>query len=152
MTSMANDAPAVGVHAAATPARCTGLLVLRLMVGAVLLAHGIPKLGHPGAFIKMVASLGVPLPEVAGVLQMAGEVGLGALLLAGLLSRVAGALVAVMMGILWVVVHAPDGLLAQGGLSGETALLLAFGGLAIALLGGGSYSLDGVLAKARKAR
>lgn len=151
MTSIANDDELVATRDTTT-ARCTGLLVLRLMVGVVLLVHGIPKLGHPGAFIQSVAGLGVPLPEVAGILQMAGEVGLGVALLAGFFSRTAGVLVAIMMALTWVVVHAPQGVLGKSGLSGESAVLLGLAGVAIALLGGGSYSADRVLAKVRDNR
>jgi putative oxidoreductase len=151
MTSIANEGQLVAAGPSTTTARCTGLLVLRVMVGVVLLVHGVPKLGNPGGFVKSVAGLGVPLPEVAGILQIAGEVGLGVALLIGLFSRVAGVLVAVMMGLTWVVVHAPQGLLAKTGLSGESALLLGLAGVAIALLGGGSYSVDRLLAKVRQA-
>ncbi|WP_163508676.1 DoxX family protein [Fodinicola acaciae] len=130
--------------------RSTGLLVLRVMVGLTLLVHGIPKLGRPGAFIETVAGLGVPLPTVAGILQMAGEVGLGVALLVGVLSRVAGVLVAVMMALTWAIVHAPEGLLSKSGISGESAVLLGLGGVVIALLGAGAYSGDALLAKLRK--
>ncbi|WP_279582822.1 DoxX family protein [Fodinicola feengrottensis] len=108
----------------ASTARSVGLLVLRLMVGVVLVVHGIPKLANPAAFIHEVAGLGVPIPVVCGSLQIAGEVGLGLALLIGLMSRTAGVLVAVMMGLTWVIVHVPQGLLGKTGISGESAVLL----------------------------
>ncbi len=135
-----------------TTARSSGLLVVRLLAGMLLLVHGIPLLGHPAAFIQSVAALGVPLPAITGSLEIAGEIGLGLALLIGLLSRTAGVLVAVMMGLTWVIVHAPDGLLVKNGLSGESAVVLFFTGVAIALLGSGGYSVDTLLAKVRRSR
>lgn len=149
MASIANEGELTGARSGVDAARSTGLLVLRIMVGLTLLVHGVPKLGRPGAFIETVAGLGVPLPAVAGTLQLAGEVGLGVALLLGVLSRTAGVLTAVMMALTWAIVHAPQGLLGKSGLSGESAVLLALGGVAIALLGAGAYSGDAVWKKFR---
>jgi putative oxidoreductase len=127
-----------------------GLLLLRVTVAGVLLEHGLPKLGHPSTFIDTVGRLGVPLHRVAGWLEILGEVGLGCLVLLGLLTRVAGVLVTIMMGLVWGVVHLPHGWSPSGVLNGETALLLAVLGIVLVLTGAGAWSLDGVLASRRQ--
>lgn len=130
--------------ATTAPPRGTALaaLVMRLAAGAVLLVHGIPKLDGVAGVQQMAAGLGVPAPEVAGWLVVAGEVGLGVLLLLGLLTRLAGALVAVQMLLIFALVHAPDGVLTPTGLDGENAVLLAVLGAALALTGAGALSVD----------
>ncbi|WP_459642877.1 DoxX family protein [Kineococcus sp. NUM-3379] len=134
--------------AAAAGTAATAPLVLRLVTGALLLVHGLPKLADPGAVQGMVAGLGVPLPALSAWLVIAGEIGLGALLLAGLLTRVAGALTALQMGLIFLVVHLPQGLTTPTGLNGENAVLLATTGAALALTGGGRASLDALRARA----
>jgi putative oxidoreductase len=125
----------------------TGLLVLRVAVGLLLLEHGVPKLVNPSNFIGTVSGLGVPLPEVAGWLQILGEVGLGSLVLLGLLTRIAGALQAIMMGLVWITVHLPKGWTPSSGLDGETALLLAVLGVVLVFTGAGAWSMDARLAR-----
>ena len=78
-----------------------GLLVLRLVVGIVLLVHGIQNSSDPAGHIAGAQEMGVPLAPVTGVLSLLGEVGLGALLLVGLLTRIAGALAGVLMAVTW---------------------------------------------------
>jgi putative oxidoreductase len=122
------------------------LLLLRVAVGGLLLEHGLPKLGHPSVFIDTVGRLGVPVHQVAGWLQILGEIGLGCLILVGLLTRIAGVLLTIMMGLVWIVVHLPHGWSPGQGFDGEIALLLAVLGLVLALTGAGAWSLDAVLA------
>jgi putative oxidoreductase len=143
-------APSTHTRIRASGGLSAGLLLLRVAVGCVLLEHGLPKLAHPSAFIDTVGRLGVPLHHVAGWLEILGELGLGCLVLVGLLTRVAGVLVAIMMGLVWGVVHLPHGWSPSGGFGGETALLLAVLGLVLALTGAGAWSLDGVLASRRR--
>jgi putative oxidoreductase len=126
-----------------------GLLLLRVAVGGVLLEHGLPKLAHRSVFIDTVGRLGVPVHQVAGWLEILGEIGVGCLVLLGLLTRIAGVLTTIMMGLVWIVVHRPHGWSAGGGLDGETALLLAVLGVVLALTGAGAWSLDAVLARRR---
>ncbi|NIZ92499.1 DoxX family protein [Kineococcus rubinsiae] len=119
-----------------------GLLLLRLVAGGLLLVHGVPKLSAPEQTLGAAAGLGVPVPDVAGWLLIAGEVGLGTLLVLGLLTRLAGLLVLVQMGLVWFLVHRPDGLLVEGQVNGENALLLGAAGLALAFTGAGRLSAD----------
>ncbi|PPK98644.1 putative oxidoreductase [Kineococcus xinjiangensis] len=117
-------------------------LLLRLAAGGLMLLHGLPKLGGIAGVQGMVAGMGVPAPGLVTWLVVGGEIGLGVLLLAGLLTRVAGALLAVQMALYVVLVHAPQGLLTPSGLNGEHAVLLGVIGAALALTGAGGASLD----------
>ncbi|WP_432564725.1 DoxX family protein [Kineococcus sp. SYSU DK003] len=128
-----------------SPTASFGLLALRLVAGALLLVHGIPKLSNPSGAGGMAASLGVPAPDLAGWLVILGEVGLGGLLLLGLATRVAGILLLVQMAGIWLLAHAPEGFLVEGQVNGENALLFAALGLTFAFTGAGRYSADGLL-------
>jgi putative oxidoreductase len=149
MTTLPAD-PFTPSRLRAPGALSAGLLLLRVAVGGVLLEHGLPKLAHPSVFIDTVGRLGVPAHQVAGWLEILGEIGLGCLVLLGLLTRIAGVLLTIMMGLVWVVVHLPHGWSPGRGFDGETALLLTVLGLALALTGAGAWSLDRVLADRRR--
>lgn len=145
MTSSASEAPSTSADSVCTADRSpsVGLLVLRLVVGIVLLVHGIQNGSDPAGHIAGAREMGVPLAPVTGTLSLLGEVGLGALLLVGLLTRVAGALAAVLMVVTWLFSIAPDGLFtSEPGINSEQALLLMAGGVAVAFLGGGRFALD----------
>src|SRR5215210_5694431 len=69
-----------------------GLLVLRVVVGALVAAHGLQKLttAGPGGFGReTLAALGVPLPVLAGYVVTFAELVGGVLLILGLLTRLA---------------------------------------------------------------
>ena len=126
-----------------------GLLVLRVVLGTVFLAHGAQKLfvfgfdGVTGAFTQM----GAPLPGVTGPLVALVEFFGGLALIVGLLSRLAGVgLAATMLGAI-LLVHLPAGFFAPKGV--EFVLTLMAGALAIAATGAGRYSLDHALASRR---
>ncbi|OFI36548.1 hypothetical protein BIU82_13725 [Arthrobacter sp. SW1] len=121
----------------------TALTVLRVIVGFIFAAHGWQKFneftiaGTQAAFTQMgVPGASVVAPIVA-VLELAG----GIALIAGFLTRIAAALLAIdMLGAL-VLVHAPAGVfVAKGGY--ELVLLLGGGALALALAGAGRFSAD----------
>jgi putative oxidoreductase len=132
-----------------TPAASIGLLLLRLAAGALLLVHGVPKLSNPAGATGMAASLDVPVPDLAGWLVILGEVGLGSLLVLGLLTRVAGALLLAQMAGVWLLAHAPQGFLVEGQVNGENALLFAALGLMFLFTGAGRFSVDGMLFRRR---
>ncbi|MFP5021930.1 DoxX family protein [Pseudonocardia phyllosphaerae] len=70
------------------------LLLTRIVIGIVLLAHGIQKLGNGvGGVSSMFAELGIPAPTLAALFAMFVEVVGGAALLLGVLTPVAGILV-----------------------------------------------------------
>ncbi|WP_017542386.1 DoxX family protein, partial [Nocardiopsis prasina] len=83
------------------------VLLVRLCVGAVFIAHGWDKVTGEGGVAAIVASnreLGIPLPELSGPFLAYGELVGGALLVLGAAARVGAAvLTAIMIGA-WVFV------------------------------------------------
>ncbi len=122
-------------------------LVLRVVLGAVFVAHGYQKLfgmGIPGA-TTMFTQIGAPMPALTApavaVLEFAG----GLALFVGAFTRVAAILLACDMLGAMIFVHAKNGFFAPKGIEltlGNFAMLIA-----IAVLGAGVYSLDAMMAK-----
>jgi len=121
----------------------TGKLIVRLMVGVLLLLHGINKLkGGVDWMTPMLAAHHLPSFIRFGV--YIGEVVAPILLIAGMFSRLAGAVVFLNM-VLAVLLARTDalGLDPRGGAWGvELEALFAFGGLAVYCLGSGKYALS----------
>ncbi|HSP38166.1 MAG TPA: DoxX family protein [Frankiaceae bacterium] len=124
----------------------TGLLILRLALGLLLIGHGSQKLfgrfgghgldGTSGFFHSMGFRPGKPMAFVAG----ASELGAGLLLALGLLTPLASAAV---VGTLFVAssVHWKAGLWAQNG-GFELALVYSISAVVLGFTGPGAYSLD----------
>lgn len=130
----------------------TGLLVLRIAIGIVFLMHGGQKLfvfgfsGVSGFFGQM----GVPLPALTGPLTGLVEFFAGGALVIGLLTRLAALGLAIdMLGAI-VFVRMNGGFFAPKGYEFELTLLAA--NVALAIAGGGYYSLDRVIAERRANR
>lgn len=124
-----------------------GLLVLRVVVGGIFIAHGAQKIFEftlPGT-AQSFAGMGVPLPEIAGPVVAFVELIGGGMLVIGLFTRLAGILLAVDMVVALVLVHLPAGLwVGEGGY--EFVAVLAAVALALAFAGAGRFSVDrGVL-------
>ncbi len=125
-----------------------GLGILRVVVGAVFIAHGAQKLfvfghtGTTGAFTRM----GVPLPvvssEFVGILEFFG----GIALLLRLFTSILGALFAIEMLTAIVLVHAKNGFFSPGV---EYPLTLVASSLALALAGPGAAAADNLIAARR---
>ncbi|MFI0348877.1 DoxX family protein [Actinomadura sp. 9N407] len=129
-----------------------GLLVGRIALGIVFVAHGWQKfndVGHAGQ-TKMFEAMGIPMPSVAALFATWVELLGGIALIIGLLTPVAGILLALnMAGALWFV-HIDKGLFAA---EGGYELVLVLGGSAflLALVGSGRFGADGVLFGSRGA-
>jgi len=124
------------------------LLLLRLAIGGVMLAHGLQKfglLGGPGldGITGFFANLGFRPARVWAPLVAVVEAVGGVFLILGLLTPVAGLLIAADLLVAIVVVHWPRFWSQDGGL--EFPLPIAAGALALALVGPGAWSLDTVL-------
>jgi putative oxidoreductase len=129
------------------------LLVLRLAVGAVFIAHGAQKVfvygfvGTSGSFAEM----GVPMAEVAGPVVGLVELIGGILLVIGLATRLVGAALAVNMIVATFLVHFSAGIFAaEGGY--ELTLLLGASAIALILSGAGRLSVDAALTRRRAAQ
>lgn len=127
-----------------------GLALLRLATGIVFLMHGYQKLfaygisGVTGFFTQM----GIPLASVAAPAVALIEFVGGLLVIAGLGHRIASALqVGVMAGAI-IFAKGFDGFYAPDGLEFELTLLLA--AAAIAIGGGGAFTLEERFAKAKR--
>lgn len=125
-------------------ATSTGILLVRLVVGAAFVMHGLPKIQNP--FGWMGGMEGAP-PGVFQALAAVFEFGGGILLMLGLFTRCAALALASVMVAALALVHIPHGdpFVSTKGPSAELASVYLVLSLAIAALGAGAYSLDAVL-------
>lgn len=131
-----------------------GLLALRLVLGAVFLAHGAQKafgaFGGPGfeGAAGFIGSMGFRPARFWTALAVGGELAAGFLFLLGLLTPLAGLLVLATMAVAIAKVHGPKGFFVQDG-GYEYNLVLIVTALAVAAIGPGRFSLDYVLGLVR---
>lgn len=129
---------------AQTSAADTGRLVLRVVLGVLILLHGISKLPGPPEFIVgMLEKAGLPSILAYGV--YVGEIVAPVLLIIGVWTRLAAVLVVINMLVALALVHTSDlfHLGKQGGYALELQALYLFGAVTVALLGAGRYSVGG---------
>lgn len=122
----------------------TGKLVLRLALGILILMHGIAKLSSGVGFISgMLASHG--LPTAFAYLAYVGEIVAPVLVIIGVFTRPAAAVIAINMLFAFWLVHMKDltGITKTGGWALELQGMYLFGAVAVALLGAGAFSLGG---------
>lgn len=122
-------------------------LVLRVVIGALFVWHGIDKFDAGISMIEeMFTMWGVPAPSLTAPLSAVIEIGAGAALIAGLGTRAAALLLStVMLGSL-LYVKADLGLISSVPMPGaELDLALLAGLLSIIILGPGRLSADDML-------
>jgi putative oxidoreductase len=115
--------------------------ILRITVGAVMLAHGLLKLQDVSAWIEQVRGLGVPMPATMAVLSIVAEAGGGVALILGLFTRFAGAPLFFNMLAAILTVHAGHGLFAKNG-GYEYPLLLLMTSVLFVAEGSRRYGID----------
>ena len=124
-------------------------LVARVVAGVIVFAHGWQKLmAGPGMFGKtFLAGLGVPAPVLMGYVVTFTEVVGGALLVIGLLSRLAALLLTIDLVMAILLVKIKQGLITGIGkeIGSELELLLVAGFLVVLLAGPGRLSADRAL-------
>ena len=121
-----------------------GKLVLRVLVGLLVLVHGVSKLQNGiGPVLGAVANAG--LPSAVAYLVYVGEVLAPLLMIAGFWTRPAALVVAGNMLVAIGLVH--RGQIFQlnntGGWSIELQAMYLFGAFAVVLLGAGRFSVGG---------
>jgi putative oxidoreductase len=136
-----------------------GLLVLRLAVGGVVLAHGFIKIGWPismgmrgMAAVRGVSGffggLGFWPPMFWALVSIVAEIAGSLLLILGLGGPIGAGIVFGDMVIVTIVAHWPAGFWAGGGKQTagvEFPIPVTAGALAVALIGNGGWSLDAAL-------
>ncbi len=122
-----------------------GKAILRIVLGVLILLHGISKLmAGPGFVEQVVAQAGLPGP--VAYLVYIGEVVAPILLIIGLWARAAGLIVAINMVFALALVHAKQfGEMAPtGGWALELQGMYLAAALVVALIGAGRLSVGGV--------
>lgn len=117
-----------------------GILILRVSIGLMLLLHGFAKISNGFAGIKgMLAGMG--LPEFLAYGALVGEVVAPLLLIVGLLTRPAAAVIALNMLVAVAMAHCGDicSLSPMGGWAIELPMLFFFPAVALVFTGGGKY-------------
>lgn len=119
-----------------------GKLLLRVMVGGLLLFHGIAKISHGIDFVKGTLTAN-GLPEMMAYGVYVGEIIAPLMLLLGLRSRIGGAIVAFNMAMALFLVHSNElfRISETGGLTIELQLFYLLSSVAIMLLGSGKYAV-----------
>ncbi|MFC9786589.1 DoxX family protein [Rhodococcus sp. NPDC127528] len=125
--------------------RDLAILVARVGLGVIFVAHGWQKFftygidGVQASFDQM----GAPVPDVSAILAAAIELGGGVLLIAGLLTPIAGILLFLDMLGAFFIVHYDQGLFMPAGY--ELVVALGVGSLLLAATGAGRLSLDALV-------
>ncbi len=123
-----------------------GLLVVRVAVGAVMLAHGINHIVGGGKIAgtgRWFESLGMRPGRLHAWLASGTEVAAGPLLVLGLLTPFAAAGVIGVMLVAWITNHRGNGFfIFRPGEGWEYVMTLTAVGVALGALGAGEWSLD----------
>jgi putative oxidoreductase len=128
-----------------------GLTILRVAIGAIFMAHGGQKLfvwgfdGVAGGFAQMGIPMAGVMGPFIGLLEFFG----GAALIVGLLTRLASFGLASTMVVAILVAHLKNGFFNPAGIEFPLSLLAST--VLLVLTGAGSWSVDGIIAKGRKA-
>ena len=133
-----------------TPAQHAAAIVLvRLIVGAVFLSEGIQKFLFPDALgVGRFVKIGIPLPEISAPFVGAVEIVCGALILMGLITRLAA--LPLILDMLVAISTTKIPILIEKGFwamahEARTDWSMLLGAIVLTLVGGGAWSLDALL-------
>ncbi|MFT3875656.1 MAG: DoxX family protein [Propioniciclava sp.] len=132
-----------------------GLFLVRVVVAAIMAVHGAQKLLNLQGTTGMMTSLGLPQPGLAALALGTVEVLAGAALLFGVLTRLAGlGVLVVMAGALVMVLGWPASMIGYEGygFAAEFEVLLAALGIMFMFVGAGRWSVDARFARHRASR
>lgn len=129
-----------------TSAASLGLLLLRLAVGVVFVAHGWNHIfggGKIAGTARWFTSLGMRPGIIHAWTASLTELGAGVLLIVGLATPLAGAGVVGVMLVAWITNHLRNGFfIFRKGEGYEYVMVLTICGLMFGATGGGSWSVD----------
>ena len=125
------------------------LLVLRIVIGVVFIAHGWQKLFifGPAAAGAGLASMGVPFPNIMAPVVGVIECLAGIALIFGVLTKLASFCLACDVAGAIIFFHAKHGFFVPAGI--EFVLSLFAAAVALGLAGAGAYSIDAFVARRR---
>jgi putative oxidoreductase len=126
------------------------LLLLRLALGAVFIAHGGQKLFTfgPSGTGEMLVKMGIPAANLIGPVLSVVEPLAAVGVLLGLLTRLAGLAIAIdMLGAI-LTFHIRNGFFVPAGV--EFVMMNCAVGIALAILGAGPYSVDHAIEQRRE--
>lgn len=125
------------------------LLVFRVAIGGVFIAHGLNHVFGGGKIAgtgRWFESLGMKPGWLHAWTASLTEVGAGSLLVLGLLTSVAGAGVIGVMLVAWITNHLKNGFfIFRPGEGWEYVMVLTVAGLVLAMLGPGCWSMDRIV-------
>ena len=128
--------------------RDIGILIARLVLGVIFLAHGLQKFnswGYEGTKAGF-EGMGVPAPAISAFVATWIEILGGLALILGVLVPVFGVLLFLLMLGAFFIVHVENGIyVGDGGF--ELVAALGAGALLLAAVGAGAFSIDRVLAR-----
>jgi putative oxidoreductase len=122
------------------------VILVRVLVGSVFLSEGIQKFLFPAALgVGRFAKIGIPAPGFFGPFVGVVEIVCGALVIVGLLSRMAAITLIIDISVAIVATKLP--MLAKSGFwamahEARTDWCMLLGSIFVLLEGGGSWSLD----------
>ena len=122
-----------------------GLVAMRIALGAVMIAHGYPKVTNIHGVEKMLAGMGIP--AWMAYLTAGAEFFGGILIIIGLLTRPAAVALLIDMVVAIAKVHWKNGLTGQGNY--QLPMVLAAISLALIFLGAGPIALDAIIGRGR---
>ena len=123
--------------------------LLRVAVGLVFAAHGAQKLFvmTPAGLAGFFGTIGIPAPTLNAYVVIAVELLGGIAMIAGLGTRIVGALFTAVMVVAIATVHGPQGFFLPQGYEFNLVLLAA--SIALVLQGAGAFALDNVVSERR---